>query len=187
LKFRIALPHDLVAWMWVFGTADVPAESGYATDGAKVTETKGQPTRVIRSMCSRPEADHLREKCRKASGTVMIQAECSPKRLYDSVSNYGSAAFPEHAYRVSPYSFRHQLGADLKTENIGRERIAAVLGHISTRTASACGRKAWGSGQRQPELVSGVVGAKVFRKITIAKPRHPGAKKDHAGTGQKPT
>jgi len=155
--------------------------------GAKVTATQGQPIRFIRSTCTRPEADHLRAKCRQAEGTVLIHAKCSPKRLGDTVSHYGSAALPEYKYRVSPYSYRHQLCTELKTENMGREQIAAVMGHISTRTASAYGRKLRGSGSVQPELFSGVVSAKASREITVAKPRHPGARKGRAGKGRNPT
>ena len=33
LQYRIAVPHDLMAGVGVFGTADVAAESGYQTDG----------------------------------------------------------------------------------------------------------------------------------------------------------
>lgn len=198
-----ALYRDAIAVLSVVGARPAEVTRGirvrlfkdgmtliFRINGAKVTETQGQPIRVIRSICTRPEADHLREMCRKAKGTVLIRAVCSPKRLRDSVSHYGSMAFPikeEDDYIVSPYSFRHQISADMKTEETDRKRIAAVLGHTSTRTASKYGWKVRGTGQVQPEVSSGVVGVKVFREITIAKPRHPGAKNGHAGTEVKST
>jgi hypothetical protein len=159
----------------------------FRVNGAKVTATQGQPIRVIRSISARPEADHLRDKCRQANGVVLIRAACRPSRLGDTVTHYGSVAFPRHQYSISPYSYRHLLGRELKTEDTGREQIAAVLGHISTRTGSAYGRKARGSGSRQPTLASGVVAAKGSRAITVSKPRHPGARIDRAGKGRKPS
>lgn len=33
LQYRIAVPHDLMPWVRVFGATDVAAESGYETDG----------------------------------------------------------------------------------------------------------------------------------------------------------
>jgi hypothetical protein len=192
--------RDAIAVMSVIGARPIELTKGigvrldsdnktliFRVDGAKVTETQGQPVRLIRSICARPEADHLRDKCRQANGVVLIRAECRPSRLGDSVTHYGSVAFPRHEYCISPYSYRHLLGRELKTEDTGREQIAAVLGHISTRTGSAYGRKARGSGSRQPTLASGVVAAKGSREIKISKPRHPGARIDRAGKGRKPT
>ena len=192
--------RDAIAVMSVIGARPIELTKGigvrldsdnktliFRVDGAKVTATQGQPVRIIRSISARPEADHLRDKCRQANGVVLIRAECRPSRLGDSVTHYGSVAFPRHEYCISPYSYRHLLGRELKTEDTGREQIAAVLGHISTRTGSAYGRKARGSGSRQPTLASGVVAAKGSREITISKPRHPGARIDRAGKGRKPT
>jgi hypothetical protein len=42
---------------------------------------------------------------------------------------------------VSPYVFRHQLGADLKAANVNRELIAKVLGHLSDFSQSKYGRR----------------------------------------------
>jgi integrase len=184
--------RDAIAVLSVVGARPVEVTAGirvrlfkdgvtliFRINGAKVTDTQGQPIRVIRSICTRPEADHLRNMCRKAKGTVLIRAVCSPKRLGDSVSHYGSMAFPKKKigdYSISPYSFRHQISADMKTEEIDRERIAAVLGHASTRTASKYGWKVRGSGQFQPKVISGVVGSKVFREVVVSEPRHLSAK-----------
>jgi integrase len=176
-----AVYRDAIAVLSVAGVRPIEVTNGVAVrlaedgrtlifriNGAKVTETKGQPIRVIRSACTRPEADHLRALCAKANGTVTIRPACSPERLCDSVSHYGAKTFPRHTYKVSPYSFRHQLAADLKTEEADREWIAAVLGHASTRTASGYGWKGRGRGHVQPSAGSGVVGVTVSRHIVLA-------------------
>jgi integrase len=176
-----AVYRDAIAVLSVAGARPIELTNGVAVrlagdgrtlifriNGAKVTETQGQPIRVVRSVCTRPEADHLRALCAKAKGTVMIRPSCSPERLYDSVSHYGARTFPRHKYKVAPYSYRHQLAADLKTEGADRERIAAVLGHASTRTASWYGWKGRGRGSVQPSAGSGVVGVTVSRQIVLA-------------------
>lgn len=176
-----AVYRDAIAVLSVAGVRPIELTNGVAVrlagdgrtlilriNGAKVTDTKGQPIRVIRSACTRPEADHLRSLCAKAKGSVMIRPSCSPERLYDSVSHYGAKTFPRHKYQVAPYSYRHQVAADLKTEGADREWIAAVLGHASTRTASWYGWKGRGRGSVQPSAGSGVVGVTVSRQIVLA-------------------
>lgn len=67
--------------------------------------------------------------------------KCKEKAMADYVTALREKAFPGHPYKVSPYSYRHALASDLKSTEMDRVDIAAALGHRSTRTAGAYGRK----------------------------------------------
>lgn len=49
--------------------------------------------------------------------------------------------WPKRKVRPSLYSWRHQLGSDLKASNIDATEIAAIMGHRSTESVSVYGNK----------------------------------------------
>jgi len=172
--------RDAIAVMSVIGPRPVEFTEGvrvrlaadrhtllFLVRGAKLGKQQGQPFRQIRSACDRPEAAHLRALCILSGGSIVVRSNGNPARLYDSVSNFGSSVFPLHQYSVSPYSYRHQLAADMKSENTDRVRISGVLGHRSTKTASYYGWKVPGAGKRRPAVSSGVIGVKASDPIML--------------------
>lgn len=57
----------------------------------------------------------------------------NPKRLNDYVRRLAQKIWPRKKNQISPYSYRHQISADLKGEGEGTppSKIASVLGHRS--------------------------------------------------------
>lgn len=172
--------RDAIAVMSVIGPRPVEFTEGirvrlaadrrtllFLVHGAKLGAQQGQPLRQIRSICTRPEAAHLKALCIASGGSIVVRSNGKPARLCDSVSNYGSTVFPCHQYTVSPYSYRHQLAADMKSEHADRVRISGVLGHQSTLTASYYGWKVPGAGKRRPAVTSGVTGVKALIPIKV--------------------
>jgi integrase len=59
--------------------------------------------------------------------------------------------FPKRKLHTSFYSFRHQMGSNLKASGMSREQIAYVMGHQSTASADVYGNKRSGGG-KVPEI-----------------------------------
>lgn len=116
-------------------------------EGAKVSESKGQPWRefALKNDGSH-EFAHLFDKA-GASWKVV--------NLPDGVTDYPdafSAALARAgrqvlagAERMSGYVYRHALASDLKADGFSREDIAAALGHAVTKTQDTYGRAVGGS------------------------------------------
>jgi hypothetical protein len=54
---------------------------------------------------------------------------------------------------IAPYTFRHAMGADLKScDSLTDEQRAAVMGHLSTESLTSYGRRRRGGGGASPIL-----------------------------------
>ena len=107
--------------------------------GGKFSATTGLKERVLTVPVRTQTARRLARKL-IIDGPAQVW-KCKEKALADYVTALREKAFSSHPYKVSPYSYRHALASDLKSAGVDRVGIAAALGHRSTRTASAYGRK----------------------------------------------
>lgn len=108
--------------------------------GSKVTSSNGQPQRLLGIDLSHLWGQQLANALAHWSVPVTLQMKAGllaalVKRVAGRVQFVGE----QQDYVISPYSFRHQLAADLKRQGETPAWIAAVLGHRSERTQTAYG------------------------------------------------
>lgn len=70
------------------------------------------------------------------------------RKLQNHFEHLAKKAFPARSYKPSLYSFRHQLGSNLKASNLSREIIAYIMGHRSTKSVEQYGDRRSGRGDR---------------------------------------
>lgn len=133
--------------------------------GAKVTEHSGQPMRKLAIDGDSAEGKALLDALGdRASMTVQRKA----KRLNADFADLR----PKTGIRVSPYSMRHQVSANLKAQ-FGAdeaEKVAEALGHVATRSQGRYGSP------RQAQNGSGVLAVKAVRTVKETRPnRRPKA------------
>ncbi|MFD0858601.1 site-specific integrase [Roseovarius aquimarinus] len=132
--------------------------------GAKTTDQvheglpgKGQSIRTLELECKTPETRWLRDRLADqrflrlelsspVHATTGIPLHRSERHRRVSVSlgklvtRLGKIAFPRLRHNLTPYVFRHALGADMKaSDRFEPEAIAKALGHQSARTQSSYG------------------------------------------------
>jgi hypothetical protein len=116
-----------------------------------------------------------------------MDLHCTAKALNAAVSAVGIKAFPRHAYKVSPYSFRHQLATDIKEADIDKVEVARILSHASTRTADHYGYASRSRGAlmrpKSLPIQSGGVRGKVRIKHS-APPNWPSVRSRSTPTGR---
>ncbi len=85
---------------------------------------------------------------REASPGGDVSAEVG--RVQDRVARAGQVLWPRRAATPTLYSWRHQMGADLKAGGMGRREVAYVMGHRSTQSVNVYGDRRQASGGRGP-------------------------------------
>ena len=172
-----------VALIWATGARPEEVERGVSVErlthnesgkeylavtisGAKITKTSGQEQRTIvidlDSDAGKVLSDHMGEK-----DEVIIRR--GAKRL-----NKDFTAIRERTgLKVSPYSMRHQMSANLKPEFgvDGAKKVAQAMGHATTRSQ---GR--YGSAQQAQSGKTGVFKVQASRPVkeTRSGPKHSG-------------
>lgn len=111
--------------------------------GAKVSEDRGQPVRVIEVDHRSPAGLALVQALKEARTGDLLVTRGADRLRKDMASLRASGAVPEG---VSPYSYRHQVAADLKGAGWSPDRVAAVLGHLSELSQSRYGTSNQGKG-----------------------------------------
>lgn len=86
----------------------------------------------------RAAADVIQHECREPGGV---------KRLQRRLDTAARSLWPRRKAHVTFYSFRHQLGSELKASGLGDAQVAAVMGHRSVESVEVYGnRKRGGQG-----------------------------------------
>jgi hypothetical protein len=94
--------------------------------------------------------------------------------LQDRIRAAGKKLWPQRKSVPSLYSWRHQMGSDLKASGMSREEIAFVMGHQSTASVDKYGnRKMGNSSRRLPQVPPGTDLSAVRSNHTL--PPAPGA------------
>lgn len=97
---------------------------------------------------------------------------CNPERAMKRIQNrfakLTKAIFPRRQYQITLYSYRHQMGSDLKASGFDPISIAAIMGHQSVKSIDDYGnaRSAW----RQPSMQvseDSKAGVRVTKKRTV--------------------
>ncbi len=66
--------------------------------------------------------------------------------LQTRLNNLTRETWPRRKTQATFYSFRHQLGSNLKASGIDRSEVAYLMGHQSTSSVDAYGDKRKGTG-----------------------------------------
>ena len=179
--------RSAVALIWATGARPDEVEKGVSVEwsqhkasgkwyllviisGAKVTETSGQEQRTIvidpDSEAGKALSDQMKDK-----DEIIIRR--GAKRLNKDFT----AIREKTGFKVSPYSMRHQMSANLKSEfgADGAKKVAQVMGHATTRSQ---GR--YGSAQQAQSGKTGVFMVEASRPVTDTQ---SGLKKSGPKTG----
>jgi integrase len=121
-------------------------------EGAKVTPKNGQPVRgmtfPIDNVIARMLANMVAKRGEGGKLMVLISAtkesRSAAREYCDFVRSLSRRVFSKAGYTVTPYSFRHAFGADLKAQKVGTVNLAKALGHVSGRSQRAYGSASQG-------------------------------------------
>jgi len=72
------------------------------------------------------------------------------KRLQRRLQTATKAIWPRRQHHITFYSYRHQMGSDLKSSGLSPEMIAAIMGHQSTTSVEKYGDRRTGSSRELP-------------------------------------
>jgi len=103
--------------------------------------------------------------------------ERAMRRIQDRLSTITKKLFPRRKARPTLYSFRHQLGSDLKASSFDRVKIAAIMGHASVDSVDSYGDRRSASGRKLDIDVSDNSLEKVRKKTLKVKFKNS----DHIG------
>lgn len=170
-----------VAVLWATGCRPAELEAGIDIElamkageqvimvripGAKVTKNGGQPQReMLVAVDSAPGRALLEVMQGRMSMTIQRGATRLRKDF---------ATFRENLpWKISPYSMRHQLAANLKailgTDEAGAKQVATVLGHRTTKSQKRYGEV------RQAKGEGGVIAARATHPVKDNRPAPPRA------------
>lgn len=108
--------------------------------GAKVNETmkRGIGLRIIRRHITN---DFVMMALMEKIATKEDVSINSTKAFGNQITRASKEIFPRRKHQASPYSFRHSLACELKNSTLSQVEIAGVMGHRSTASQLAYGRK----------------------------------------------
>jgi len=140
--------------------------------GAKYREgEQGQEWRKITCPVQALDTQIVRDAVIAAGRELLIVAP-SAKGMWSAVNYFAKQAFSGHDYHISPYSMRHQVGADLKGEGWPPATIAMALGHQTDRTSGVYGRPNLAKGGRNFVVeASDTVRKTMWHKIVASRPQ----------------
>lgn len=110
----------------------------------------------------------ISEKRRLNRSGKLCKPERAMKRIQNRLAKITKAIFPRRQYQITLYSYRHQMGSDLKASGFDSISIAAIMGHQSVKSIDGYGnaRSAW----RQPSMQvseDSKAGVRVTKKRTV--------------------
>ncbi len=122
--------------------------------GAKGRRDRGIPERVLQVQPLQAAwIQRAIATLREAAPGGDIAAEVG--RVQDRVARAGQALWPRRAATPTLYSWRHQMGADLKASGMSRREVAYVMGHRSTESVNVYGDRRQASGSKGPRPAPG--------------------------------
>jgi integrase len=121
----------------------------FTIQGAKVFEGRqGQPWRHIQVPIEGNDTRVLAMAVQAAGGQRVVKIR-SAKGLGWAVGYFGQRVYSGPKHRISCYSLRHALAADLKGDGTPPQTIAAALGHLVDKTKGVYGRPDGARGKRR--------------------------------------
>lgn len=82
----------------------------------------------------------------KAAIPVLNKADIG--RVQDRIRGMGKRLWPKRSAVPTLYTWRHQMGSDLKASGLNRMSVAYIMGHQSTASVNVYGNKRLGNGGR---------------------------------------
>jgi integrase len=180
-RFRGGRYEAAIAVLWLSGVRPTELVRGVEVGqsagkivlrvhGAKISDVRGQPVRVMVYECgSVPAASLIASLAAAPQGRVVVRVD-NARRLCDAVRAASRRAWPKSTYVVTPYSYRHQVSSNLKHAGWPRRAIAAALGHLSAESQGAYGMS--GQSRGQSELVA-VSASREILHLGAHKPWNP--------------
>ena len=114
--------------------------------GSKTRNANGQPLRVIFS-----EGAWESELALHGARTITAPSANAVSKF---VGRHAQKVFPRKKHRVSAYSYRHQVAADLKASDLSGVEISAILGHAVDLTKKFSGNYRQSRRQISVHLIS---------------------------------
>jgi integrase len=142
----------------------------FTIQGGKVTEWSGQPARVLDVAIDNAAAQALAK--RAAAGPLLISIE-DARKLSDKVRGRSRRLFPGMKYLISPYTFRHAVGAREKARGRSVGSLAQSLGHVSGQSQRSYGTPRQGG--LLPGHIHAVAAARPVRKTDVSQWREVAA------------
>ena len=103
--------------------------------------------------------------------------------IQDRISAAGKRLWPQRKAVPSLYSWRHQLGSNLKASGLDRKEIAYLMGHQSTASVDRYGNRKTAGGGNIPRAPEGTSFDKI-RELHRDPPTAPGLTKKNINTLQ---
>lgn len=127
----------------------------------------GQSERKITIAIESAESAYLATVLAEANGTLWVQAKARP--LKDAMRRVSQRVWPKRKNHVSPYCYRHQFAADMKSDGQSIEDIAKALGHCVDDTQRMYGHSR--QGRLGGNKVLHVIAAREVRQTWRQPPR----------------
>lgn len=128
--------------------------------GAKLSEIRGQETRVLSISPDHFAARHLLAQINDSAPEITVSSNA--KAFSDATRQAGKRAFPRLRVGVSPYSIRHAVASQLKASGVAADAVAMTLGHAATASQSAYGRAHHGT---KGAAALAIVGVSASRQV----------------------
>lgn len=111
--------------------------------GAKKREDglRGLDRTVILSTTDFETVNHARLTLLEYRSIKGLTKEQLQKRLQRRLATATKQLWPRRRHQITLYSYRHQLGSDLKASGMDRTEVAAVMGHQSVDSVDVYGNK----------------------------------------------
>jgi integrase len=87
------------------------------------------------------------------------------QRIQHRLTNATKSLWPKRQHQITLYSYRHQMGSDLKASGRSRQEIAAIMGHQSVDSVDVYGNKRRSS--RNPDITATPASIASVRKTTL--------------------
>lgn len=135
--------------------------------GAKLSEIRGQETRVLSISSEHFAAKHLLAQLENGNEIVISG---NAKAFSEATRQAGKRAFPKLKVGVSPYSIRHAIASQLKASGVDADAVAMTLGHAATASQSTYGRAHHGGAGGSPLAIVGVSASRAVRNTVKPPP-----------------
>ena len=114
---------------------------------AKKTKSRGLDRTVV---LNGSNAEQIYQRLSYAHKTMLNSKYTDPVRYTQNrLNKIAKSLWPQRKKVPCLYSWRHQLGADLKASGKDRREIAAIMGHLSVESVSVYGRPRKARSMRQ--------------------------------------
>ncbi|MBL1319555.1 MAG: site-specific integrase [Methylophaga sp.] len=119
------------------------ANNSIFIEGAKKTENglRGLDRTIILSQSDYDNVASSFLLLHEYQHTKGISKTTMMRRLQHRLATATKKLWPKRRHQITLYSYRHQMGSDLKASSMDREEVAAVMGHQSVDSVDVYGNK----------------------------------------------